>query len=69
MSEGSEFGVYSIRDEECILCASCSTLAPDNFVIDLAAARVLRQPASAAERTRCEAARLNCPVESIVVDQ
>jgi ferredoxin len=69
MSKGNGFGMYSIRDEDCILCASCSTLAPANFVIDLAAARLVRQPGSAEERTRCEAARLNCPAESIVVEE
>jgi len=65
MSEIEAKTVYRIRFEDCIRCASCSTLAPHNFSLDEASAHVLRQPQDAGEYSRCEAARLNCPTGAI----
>lgn len=59
---------YTIRPNECIVCAACVSIAPEIFRIDDGAdtAVIIRQPASAEEASEAQAAAAACPVEAIV---
>ncbi len=54
-------------DRECIDCDLCREVAPENFQRneDEGYSFVVKQPETDQERTRCEEARDNCPVEAI----
>ena len=54
-------------DEECILCALCHEIAPDNFKEADTGDHdvVFKQPENAAERALCVEAMEQCPVEAI----
>lgn len=54
-------------DRECILCTTCSDLAPDHFrrSVDEDHDVCYRQPRDAAELAACRAAMEACPVEAI----
>lgn len=57
-------------DRECIVCTVCSEIAPDHFRLSETEDHDVcyRQPATRAERERCEAAEAECPVEAIGSD-
>lgn len=57
--------IYAIAAAGCLRCGACSTLAPTVFAMGEEAAVVRRQPASADELARAEAALFNCPVLAI----
>lgn len=57
---------FTIEKEQCIRCASCSSIAPSVFYVDAAGADILRQPINQAELKQCEAALINCPTGAIV---
>lgn len=54
-------------DSQCIDCDLCRETAPDNFGRndDGGYSIVTKQPANAAEATRCQEAMEGCPVEAI----
>jgi ferredoxin len=56
---------YAVDRAACIRCAACSSLAPTLFAVDATAARLVRQPETAAERALVTAALLNCPAAAI----
>ena len=56
---------YVIELDECIKCASCSSIAPEVFLVDDSGAHILRQPANEQEVHQCEAAVINCPTDAI----
>ena len=56
--------VYSVAGT-CLRCGACSTLAPGLIAMGETTAIVVRQPATAAERTAAEAALFNCPMLAI----
>lgn len=49
----------------CLRCGACSTLAPGIIAMGETTAVIVRQPATAAERTAANAALFNCPVLAI----
>jgi len=57
--------VFAIEKDDCIRCASCSTIAPANFYVETAGANILRQPVNEAELKQCETAMINCPTAAI----
>jgi len=59
-------GHFSVMGDDCIKCASCSTLAPAIFHIETDGAHITRQPADAIEFKECQAAMINCPTSAIV---
>jgi len=64
-ARGARFGV---RRAVCLRCGACATLAPEVFQVELAGARVTRQPEHADEARRAEAAQLNCPTGAITLE-
>jgi ferredoxin len=64
-----DFGVamrrYTIDRLRCIRCGASSSLAPDVVRLDPTSARINRQPATDAEESALETARLMCPVGAI----
>lgn len=56
---------YSVTQDKCFRCATCSSLAPGVFAMEAASARVVRQPEIAGEDRACEAARISCPGHAI----
>jgi ferredoxin len=61
--------VFAIDQEQCIRCASCSSIAPTVFYVGDSTAFILRQPIDSAELDRCEAALGNCPTNAITVEE
>jgi ferredoxin len=59
--------VFEIDQEQCIRCASCSSIAPNIFYVGDVSAYILRQPVDEAELRQCEAAMGNCPTSAISV--
>lgn len=61
-----EFPVFYV-DKECILCAVCAGVAPDNFRTsdDEDHNIVYKQPETPKELDQCRDALENCPVEAI----
>jgi ferredoxin len=59
--------VFEIDQEQCIRCASCSSIAPNIFYVGEIAAHVIRQPVDEVELQQCEAAMGNCPTSAISV--
>lgn len=59
--------VFDIDQENCIRCASCSSIAPANFYVGETTAYILRQPIDEKELNQCEAALGNCPTNAITV--
>ena len=56
---------YAVEQDDCIRCASCSTIAPEVFLVDDSGAHILKQPGNQQEVIQCEAALINCPTEAI----
>lgn len=54
-------------DKTCILCSLCVQLAPNNFRESDAGDHdtVYKQPENGEERSQCDEARTQCPVEAI----
>ena len=59
--------VFAIDQEQCIRCASCSSIAPTVFYVADSTAFILRQPLDNVELDQCEAALANCPTSAITV--
>lgn len=59
--------VFHIDQEDCIRCASCSSIAPTIFFVGDTTAHILRQPLNEDELDQCEAALGNCPTNAISV--
>ena len=57
--------VFAIDQEQCIRCASCSSIAPTVFYVGDSTASILRQPLDNVELDQCEAALANCPTNAI----
>jgi ferredoxin len=57
----------SIETKDCILCAACSSIAPEIFEVKDDGAHVLRQPATQAEFDQADAAAAACPVAAIKI--
>ena len=59
-------GSYYV-DKDCIFCALCHEIAPDNFMesADGTHDKVYKQPSNEEEKALCEEALENCPVEAI----
>lgn len=62
-------GQYYV-DEECIDCNLCREIAPDNFKAnsDAGYSYVYKQPENKEEKTSCDQAIDDCPVEAIGSD-
>ncbi len=56
---------YSLTQDKCFRCATCSSLAPGVFAMEAASAKILRQPEIPGEDRACEAARISCPGHAI----
>jgi ferredoxin len=56
---------YTVDAGDCILCASCSSIAPCVFHMESSGVVILRQPHNMEEVNLCEAAVINCPTDAI----
>jgi ferredoxin len=59
---------FVVREDRCIRCGACATLAPEVFALR-SELLVVRQPAGKDEATRAMAALLNCPSQAIGVER
>jgi len=57
--------IFALNNENCIRCASCSSIAPANFAVADDGAYILKQPDNALELKQCETALINCPTRAI----
>ena len=59
-------GKYFV-DENCIACNSCTSIAPDFFVMaeDDKYAFVTKQPETADDAALCQDAKASCPTDSV----
>lgn len=57
--------IYTVNSQDCILCASCSSIAPCVFHVDSSGIAIIRQPRNQMEVDLCEAAAINCPTDAI----
>jgi ferredoxin len=55
---------YAVEPERCLGCGACAVLAPAVFAV-ARRVRLVRQPATDAERAACAAATLVCPTRAI----
>lgn len=55
-------------DDQCISCGACLGEAPDFFDLNDAGAFVKKQPMTAEEKAKCDAAKNVCPVDAIGSD-